>query len=322
MKIKELIKLNNTDLLRLYMENQGIKNLTDKELDAAYGVCEGHGYELFTTNLENGLLYKVDEHIIIDDELDLQDDHNYSCETPDSFLDLMLEYLGELCNDSYSNRDEFEEEERDQWKSYFETYNILLDFNSKIKESYKKYRYTAEATILVHDIEELKTSKEVFNSEIDCYKSVYKLINDFINLPREGEIKDLTNRYNLSDKSELERFLLEIREHRTISLLWDNTYLNIKVKTEVIPEVYYVSLDAVKYGVYEHHQELHHFDSKVKAIRKFNELVKPYKEKYPEDKIGEYDSLYESNCEDIMFYELFIDDILNVECALGLVEIK
>lgn len=234
MKIKELIKLNSTELLRTYMENQGIKNLSDKELEAAYGVCEGHGYELFTTDLKNGLLYKVDEEVAFDDEFELEDENDYSCETAESFLGIMLDYLGELCNDSYFNRDDFEESATNQWENYFETYNLLLDFDSKLKESYNEYKYTAEVTVLLNDIKKMKTSEGVFSSSIKCYERVYELVNKFLNAPRKGDIKDLTGKYNLSNEREMKRFLLEIKENSKVHLLWDNTYLSIVIRDEIV----------------------------------------------------------------------------------------
>lgn len=325
MKIKELIKLHDRNLLRLYMENQGIKNLTDKELVLAYELCKSTGYTLLTTDLENGLLYKVDEFLAKDDEFILQCDtyhgDDYSCETAESFLDLMLKYTGELCNDSYSNRSiNSEEPEAYTWKHYFEIYNTLLDFKNKIKESYNKYKYTLEIVTLDHATRKLETSKNIFNSKIDCCDSVYKLINDFINLHGQVKIQDLTGNYNLSEKSELDRFLLEIKENNFISIICNEILLNINIKTEMIAENYYIQIDDFKHGEYTRHQALYHFDSKIKAIKKFNELVRPYKNKYPKDKIGLDDSLYESNGEDTMIYELFIGDTLHFGCYLGLTD--
>lgn len=324
MKIKDLITLNETNLFREYLENQGISNLEDSEIEAAYGVCEGHGYELFVPNLNSDLLYQVDYSLLDDENTELNSDveDDFQEHNIESFIDRMLEYLGELCCDTYNNRFDYSENEQNSWKNYFETYNLLLDFRTKVRESFNKYKYTACLTIFHSGINEFKRIQESFDSLIDCEHEVHKLVEKFVNLKKDSNLKDLNNRYDFKVDGEIDRFLLEIKEYSKIDLSWDNCYFNITIKSEIVPKIYFVKFSKRTFGLEEHNDEIYHFTSKQKALKKFNELLEPYKSNYPECNLKEHDYVNEFNSEDSAYYELFIDDHFEIECSLDLAEIN
>ena len=320
MKIKELIALNETSLFRKYLENQDFFGITDEEIEAAYGMCKTATYELFTTDLKNGKLYQIHEDLVSNKDYELEyanKDNLIIHDHVESFLEKMLEYTIEFYDGSYEVRYDYKDSE--EWKQGLKTYNLLLDFDSKIK--LKDFRYEYKLYIKRFNFKRGTVEKEfkMFNSVIEGNKYIEECVKSFIKSNGTSNMKDLNSIYDFEVTDEIDKFLLELRHHNDIDISNGELCLSIMSDLNVTPKLYFVSLNKKVFYDCDDELELYHFDSREKAHEKFNELVAPYKEDYPEDTLGQFDNLCEITCEDEAHYELFIDCNFDFKCSLGLV---
>ena len=60
MKLKDMVYLHEVSTMREFLENNGVVEATDSEIQAFYDVFEGHGYDLFARNLKDNKFIRFD----------------------------------------------------------------------------------------------------------------------------------------------------------------------------------------------------------------------------------------------------------------------
>ena len=326
-KLSEIISLHEVDNMRSLLKNNGIFNATDEEIMATYDVYEGHGYYLFTTDLNSNVIF-------IEDTCDDGEDNIFETDI-DNIVSYAYEMLSELVEEFYKeNGIDIEDNKREEHRATVGARNLVYDLYSKVIDNKKDIIYTVmtETDDYPQD-HSLDIDIKTFKTEVEAIKCMEDMVNYIFE--NESNFEDevqlcsfYSDPLDLNNEVHQEILFLNLREEKEFCIISETEGMtrmkleyhideNKDNKKEETKMEFYCSIEKYqKYEVCDDHLDVQHFRSKEEGLKHFNWLVKEYKDKYLDEELGEFDELDEYENDELNFFSLYIDNVCNIEISL------
>lgn len=327
-KLSEMISLHEVDNMRTLLENNGVLGVTDEEIMATYEVYVGHGYHLFTTDLNSNIIFK-------EDTCDNGEDNILEIDIINMVSDA-YEMLSELVEEFYQeNGVDIEDNKREEHRTTVGARNFVYDLYSRVIDSKKDIVYTiiTETDDYPQD-HSLDMDIKVFKTEVEAIKCMENMVNYIFenesNFEDEVQLCSFhSDPLDLNNEVHQEVFFLNIREEKEFCIISEtegmtrmrleyHTDENKDIKKEETKMEFYTLVDhTVFYNCYEDSVTVSHYKNKEDALKEFRKIVKSHKENWlDDDEIKEQDELNEYENDNIIYFNLFLEEQCDLEVSL------
>lgn len=313
MKVKDMVYLHDVDTMREFLENNKIIGATDSEIKAFYEVFEGHGYDLFARDLNDSVFIRFDSCGSEIGDVDETDEEYVSINSIKYELGYAYEMLEELYEEYYKN------DEHESMIDCGNARNLVGDLISRTYDKDKIYivSYSSRSNFSTID----DNTVEVFYNEVDAYKDIKDSLE--FTIENNGVEQDIYDDTDFSNEIEVKKYMIDYRDRYEFLLIHDSGSLQINLaidyKEEEEPKMeFYTLVDhTVMFNCYEDSVVVNHYKNEEDALKEFEKIVNNYKSTWlDDDEIKEQDNLEEYRNDDILYFNLFLEEQCNIEVSL------